>query len=266
MIVLVIVLHIVGTILLSTRKTYQPRSNILKQFTLVDTTEVVKTPVTFAKIDERNSRIKTFACESVDVRFKENGAKYRVRGVMYYEKEKNFRFIVKSILGKETDIGSNKDIFWYWSRRMDNGTLFYASHENYYKTRLKPQFNPIWMMDSLGISKLDFRDAKIVENANKYIIVRNTKNTIGQPIVKFTYIDKKTETIDGSIVMDKDGKPIAAAEVLLYKNYLPVQILYTWFEVDRSMLIDLNNPQANIRIDGTNWVIPDIQPKMDIGK
>jgi outer membrane lipoprotein-sorting protein len=223
-------------------------------------------PPVIAEVNERNSKIKTFNCEDVNIRFLQKGIKLRLNGRMYYEKEKKFRFTVSSIVGQEVDVGSNATEFWFWSKRMNPASLHYAKHEDFQKTRMKTPFSPFLLMDSLGIGQLNVDVGKIVETNKSYIWVEPGVNSIGQPISRMTFINKNSKLIDGFTICNEAGNVLASGEVLEYKDGLPKQILYVWSEENLSMLMDFKNPRTNAPIDPSLFNRPDIRPQVDMGK
>jgi hypothetical protein len=223
-------------------------------------------PPVIAEVNERNAQIKSFVCEDVSIRFLQKGIKLRLNGRLYYEKDRKFRYTVTSIVGQEVDVGSNDKEFWFWSKRMNPSSLYFAKHEDFAKSRMRTPFSPFLLMDSLGMSNLNVDTGKIVETNKSYIWVEPGKNSIGQPISRMTFINKKTKLIDGFTICNEAGSVIASGEVTEYKDGLPKQILYVWAEENLSMLMDLKNPKTNVPIDPSLFNRPNIQPQVDMGK
>lgn len=222
-------------------------------------------PSIISEINLRNSNITSFACEDVIIKAWQKGIRIRLTANLYCEKDKNFHIVAKSIVNKEFEMGSNATHFWFWSKRMEPQALYFAKHEDYYKTRLKTPFDPKLIQQSLMFHTIDVSKSKIVELQDKYIIVDNTINSINQPICRFTYINKQLKRIDGFLVVDINGKNIVSSEVTEWDENIPKQILYVWFDEGISMLIDLKNPQLNANINKSNWIMPSITPQIDMG-
>lgn len=223
-------------------------------------------PPIIAEVNERNSQVKSFVCEDVSIKFLQKGTKLRLSGKMYYEKDRKFRFTVTSIVGQEIDVGSNTKEFWFWSKRMNPPSLYFAKHEDFNKTRMKTPFSPFLLMDSLGMSTLNIDTGKIVETNRSYIWVEPAQNSIGQPITRMTFINKVNKRIDGFMICNAEGGVIASGEVIEYKNELPYQILYVWAEENLTMLMELKGSQTNVAIDQGLFNRPDIRPQVDMGK
>ncbi len=206
-----------------------------------------------------NSRIKGLTCDSMQVNISDGGANLSAHGYIRYEKDKKFRMIIKGLLGKELDLGSNESIFWFWAKRSDEKGLFFARHEDYLKTRLKTPFNPIWIMHSLGVDEIDEKNGFFIENG----IIQNSKDALGREISTTYSIDEngrmgkiQTSTLDGKLLIS-----------VLYNEYqgeFPKEIMYHWHEENRTMKIIFKNPReigvSNLKL----WEMPDLRPQIDM--
>jgi len=225
-----------------------------------------KEPPAIQIANRRNSQIKNFSCDNIQVKAWQGGVKLKLTASMYYEKDNKFRMITNSVFGKELDIGSNDNQFWFWSKRMRPQALYFADHKDFNKTRLRTPFNPKWMVASLGLDTIDISKCKTVEMKDKLICVSEHTNSIGEPITKMTYVNKLTNRVDGFLLVDKSNQKIASGEVLAWNGDLPQQILYVWFEENTSMLFDLSGQRSNTAIDPRFWQMPNTQPRIDMSK
>lgn len=218
------------------------------------------------EINQRNADLKTFACEDMDIKVWQGGHRYKLSGRLQYQKPKGFRMEISSIMGKEVDIGSNDKAFWYWSKRDKNPGLYWATHEDFQKTRLKTPFNPMLLKASLGTELLPQENARIVENPKDIMLVYPQQSATGTPILFCVFINKERRQVDGFVVTDPNGKYLAACEIQERTGNLPKTVLYTWYEEDRVMLMRFNNPQANVGIPASQFVMPNISPKINMGE
>jgi hypothetical protein len=224
-------------------------------------------PELVKKINARNAEITSFSCNDASVKVWQSGSRYRVSGELYYEKEQRFRLRIESILGDEFDMGSNDELFWYWSRRDKDPGLHWATHEDYNKTRLKAAFNPHFMMRSFGLSEIKIKeDTKIVETETDLIIVYPQTSATGKPILVSIFIDKAHERVSGYVVTDMNGKPRASADIQEYRNGLPYKILYVWHAEDKALLIEFDKSKLNQSISARNWEMPDKKPKLNMAE
>lgn len=215
-------------------------------------------------INERNKQIKSFSCDDITIKTWERGMKFRLEATVSYEKDLNFRMILASTFGKELDLGSNQELFWYWSRRDKHPGLYWALHEDFYKTRLKTPFNPMFMRDTLGLNEIKQEGAQIIENDKDIMVVYQQTNSMGDPILYTVVVDKEGKEIKGILITDMQGKALALAEIREHHNGLPVQILYNWYEENKVLLLEFHNPKVNLRIASTSWQPPNEKPKINM--
>jgi outer membrane lipoprotein-sorting protein len=226
----------------------------------------VELPAIVQEINARNAKVKSLACENLDIKVWQNGLRYKLTGRLYSEKPTMFRMQIDSILGSEVDIGSNDKLFWYWSRRDKNPGVHYASYADYNKTRLKTPFNPLFMRSTLGIEHLPNTNVKVTDNGKDIMLTYPRENASGQPILFSVFINKERKHVDGFLVTDMKGKTLAACEIQEYNGDIPVKILYSWYEENKVLLMTLNRPQLNATISPTMWQMPNIQPKLNMAE
>lgn len=224
----------------------------------------VELPAVVKEINARSESIKTISCESMDLRVWEGGHRFKLSGNLYYGKPKNFRMEINSILGKEADIGSNSQAFWYWSRRNKTPGLHYAAHEDLSKTRLKTPFNPMFLRATLGAEVLPSENCKVVENQTSYMLVYPRENASGEPILFSVFVNKSKKVVEGYLVSDQSGKTLAACEVQQFAGDLPSKILYSWYEENRVMLMQFDNVKVNPSISESVWSMPNYTPKRNM--
>jgi hypothetical protein len=223
-------------------------------------------PPLVREISVRNETVSSMSCDHIVVKIWGKGARVKLTGSMYYEKPKNLRFRLKSLVGQELDIGSNKDSFWYWSRRDKSPGLHFAAHEDLPKCRMKTPFTPMWLIESLCLGAVKTENVKVSKQGPKWLISESLKDSMGRPIVKTTYVNSTTRRIDGYTVHGENGKPQCLGEVLSWDEDLPAQILYVWAEENVSVLMDFSGPKKNRSIGSSVWSMPEIQPRLDMGK
>jgi hypothetical protein len=194
----------------------------------------------------------------------------KIESVFIYEKNKNFRMINWSIFGKESDIGSNNEYFWFWSKRMKPSALFYSKHENLSKTRLKTLFHPTWMMETIGIDKINLENS-LVFNHESYIGIMQERMDVtnGLPVKRIYLIDKDKKACYGHYLFDEKNEPIVSFEVydyhLLEGNiYVPKEIGIIWNKESIKLKWIMSKPIINSYLKSENWQIPEINPKIDL--
>jgi hypothetical protein len=234
-----------------------------KQFSMVKdkASSKVELPEIVKQINARNENVKRLTCENMDLRVWQDGHRFKLSGKLHYEKPKRFRMEINSILGKEADIGSNDILFWYWSRRDKKPGVHYATHEDLSKTRLKTPFNPMFLRATLGVEVLPSENCRVVENQNGFMLVYPRENASGEQILFSVFVSKSKNAVEGYLVSDQSGKTLAACEVQQFAGDLPSKILYSWYEENRVMLMQLNELKVNSNISESVWSMPNYTPK-----
>lgn len=217
-------------------------------------------------INTRNEQITNINYPHVNLKVRHK-ISVSVKGNLVYEKKTRFRAIFSSIFAKETDIGSNDEVFWFWSKRMDNDALYYARHEDAYRSGLKTPFHPVWLREMVGIDIIDTTNATFEQTTNGWKIYQNRTSTTGEPIIHMTLVDE--EKILGRYIYSKSGTLIASFEV---KNFyyigsliVPKTVHVYWSEENIALHWELSMPILNSHIDSKNWIMPDIKTKIDLG-
>ena len=178
-----------------------------------------------------------------------------VTAKIVYDKINNqVHFSAFSRMGKEMDIGTNKDVFWFWSRRFDS-KLYYSPKDQISKCNLKPQFNPNFFIKTLGFEP----------------IKNNIKTDKGQlafeELDKMVYLCEINDYAQKHYLYD-NNKIIAYAQVLEMQEVdgfvVPKTMELIFPEENLSVKWTFKNIKINT-LEGHNWNLPDITPKIIIG-
>lgn len=98
-------------------------------------------------------------------RLQTENATLRVDGVpalranLAYEQPQNFRLLAQlsQFTGRELDIGSNADLFWFWIRRDTQPSVYFARHDAFANSPARDliPIEPYRLIDTLGLIQLD---------------------------------------------------------------------------------------------------------------
>jgi len=213
----------------------------------------------------RNAGILSLYCQDMDVIIQSGEIGIRLRGKMAYEKDKRFRMKIyrrfRNVL--EADIGSNDSVFWFWASQMEPPALHYASHEDFLKTRLKKPFHPKSMMESFGINEIDIQDAELSEFEGKWKVSKKRKTGDGT-VIHSILIDPVKKRHLGSYVT-AEGKLVASSEVIEWEGDIPKVIILNWHDEGVILRLKLNDPKTNTSIPESQWAMPEINPKINMG-
>lgn len=208
---------------------------------------VVKHDNVIQKYNDKINKIETFSAE-IDA---SNG----IDAKMTYDKKTNqFQFVAFSTLGKEMDIGTNKEFFWFWSKRYDT-KLYYAEKTNIDKCNLKPQFNPNFLIKIIGLEPIE----NIIQTSSGFMAF--------QELDKMVYICQINQ-YPISHVLYNNNQTIAFAKIISTQEIdgyiFPKQVELKLPEENLSISWTFKNIQINTLRDH-KWIVPDIKPKILIG-
>ena len=78
-----------------------------------------------------------------------------LRANLAYEQPQNFRLHAQlsQFTGRELDMGSNPELFWFWIRRDEQPSIYYARHNEFAGSPARDlvPIEPIRLMESLGL-------------------------------------------------------------------------------------------------------------------
>jgi hypothetical protein len=218
-------------------------------------------------INEKNKKIKNIYLSNMPIILKQGKFFARANGELAMEKEKKFRLIIKTFFtGTEMDIGSNEELFWFWSKRMTPSALYYSQYENLSKTNLRTVLNPFWIMESIGINEIDSKNIEISKSNNYWIIKQNRISSNNKKVIVTIIVDPTSKNVIGRYLYDEYKKIMASTEYDNFENNLPSRILITWHEEDIKLDWNVSNLTINKELNSLYWNMPKINNSIDISK
>lgn len=224
------------------------------------------------RINSKNEKVNNFY-SSIHAEANRKKIKVNLEGEVYYEKPRRSRIYFNSFLGKESEIGADDQKFWFWSRRMEPRALYYANHEDLHKTKLKAPFNPAWIMHGLNLDVIQITSKTKIQFKNKDLqITDSLVGPNGTFINRLILIDENKKLIKGRYLFAENGDLIASTEIKEYQfiNDIPVPKLARtiWYENAEKIFMDwtFNNQKINTDINQKNFIMPDLNPKVDMSK
>lgn len=198
--------------------------------------------VSLAAVNRRADSLKDFKC-SVNAKIYRR-LTVNLTGGILFEKPKNSSVYFDSRLGREVHVGSNADEFWFYSKRMDRPALYYARHEDLYRTRLKAPFHPLWLMQGLGIEPLTFTSTPKFEKDGGHLrVVADERGPNGRFVRRVVLIDAATETVRGNYLYDENNKLVASIEInsttVVSSLIVPQKLRLVWIEGGEKTVVDM---------------------------
>lgn len=225
-----------------------------------DQSEAVNTLVSLKR---KLSAVRSLSTKDIKISIK----RFSASGCLYYEGD-NLRLVISSFLGKEMDIGSNNEIFWFWSRRIRPQALYYSRHEDSYNTNLRPIFNKEWILECFIFSKIEDSQEMSFFKKDNMLIIKSLKKVSGDvKVYVITVVDTDALFITSKHICDADDNVMASVE---YKNFkedlIPRLIEVSWYEEGIFMKWSLNDVLVNAPIDERFWKTPEHKPMIDMSK
>lgn len=236
----------------------EQESNYLDQITPLQIVPNNEAQQILEKVNAKNKTISSLHFKSIKVQtfWRINS---HIKAELWYQKDKNFRLIVKSIYGKEGDLGSNNNLFWFWSKRMDN-ILYYSEHKNLGKCGLRAPFHPLWLMECLGFTDIK---GKITKCEDGYLFVEEERmSTEGVAVTKGTLI--KDDLVVGHYLF-KNNHLIASVEIEEF-NVVPKKMVIHWYEENLTMIWNIEDYEVNPEISDKIWQKPSFKHEENIGE
>lgn len=204
------------------------------------------------------SHIESLSAPSIEIRLK----KLAATGSLFYEGDK-IRLLVSSFLGKEMDIGSNNEIFWFWLKRLKPQALYYANHNEDLSVELKPVFNKEWILSCFVFSKLEVDKDDAYYNMGDYLLVRHSLKD--SPNYMITVIDSSRMLVTSKHIRSPDGLILAYISYDLFDElHVPRKICVNWYEESIEMTWYIKEVSINKRIEDATWLLPNHLPRVKL--
>ena len=189
-------------------------------------------------VDEYNTKINLIKTFSSNIQTEQAGIGYSAK-LAYDKNDLKFRFLADSRFGREMDIGTNSNLFWFWSKRFSSA-LYYDSKDKIKDCNLKPQFNPNFLIKILGLEPI------------KNNIVTDQGMLSYEEIDRMVYICIIKNNLPARHYLYNNNKVIAYAEVIEYQQVEN-------FIVPKKMKLII--PDENVSID---WTFADTEINKDM--
>jgi hypothetical protein len=174
------------------------------------------------------------------------------------EKPRNFRLLVYRN-EKEMDLGSNENLFWYWTKKNKNN-VFVGNYSDYPNIDLKATLNPVWIMESLGLHKIENFETF---QTDKYLLYSQKIDVKNEKLKRIIFVQKDINAIIGSYVLNENDIIISSVEILeFYESkefYIPKKISILWPEENIKMEWHFENIKLNNPMDKSLWAKPYVE-------
>jgi len=223
---------------------------------------------------------KVYSWQSTDTKIRARGNPISLSAKLAVESPRNFRLMVSSPTGREVDLGSNAERFWFWARRSEVKHVFHARHDQMRmaQKRLQIPFNTGWLMEALGVVPLlesDWTLTPALSESPTLQLVSERVSTEGVSVRQMMTVDACYGYVLEQSLYDASGRMIAQATMSdhqLCPNSdvtLPHRIELSWPQAEIALTMTFRTIQVNpTDFPEQLWTMPEIadSPPLDVGQ
>ena len=224
-----------------------------------------------AKLNENSNKLRGWRSTSAQIRSTGNIMMPAVDAKIYVESPRNFRLVANGpVGGREVDLGSNVEHFWFWVRRNEAKEVIVASHDAPPEQlrRLQIPFQPDWIIETLGVVAQDPDENLSVqagpEGSYQISIVADRVSPQGFKMTKVTTVDRRNGLPVEHALWDARGVMVARAKLTNYVReekstaLVPSKIELDWPQANMHLTIKMSEIQVNpASFPKGTWVRPD---------
>ncbi len=191
----------------------------------------------------------------------------QVDATVVVESPRNFRLVAANPMGgKEVDLGSNAEQFWFWVRRNEDKQVVVASHDlDPERMRKFPfPFQPDWIMETMGVIEINPDEELALEpgppGKDLVRLIANRTSPQGFKVRKVTVVDRRYGVIREHALWDAQNHLIAKAVLSQYTKsapYLPLKIDLEWPQAQVALAMTLSEVEVNpAHYSQNTWTLP----------
>ena len=161
-----------------------------------------------AAVNRQNEQIDSLSAHSASVSMPRTP---QLSADIVYHKPNYLHISAKTnITGKEFDMGSNPELFWFWIARDERPGVYYCRHDQYSQTAASSQLpiEPSWVIEALGVKPLDPTLSWLGPRPTSdglFYELRAQEQTPKGMITRVVYVDRRTATIAAQRIYDSNN-------------------------------------------------------------
>jgi hypothetical protein len=214
-------------------------------------------------LNDNARQIQSLRSTNMDITTTVGLQSFNTRGLMVFQKPRNFRLNVSALGKQEADIGSNDQEFWWWISRDDPPYLYHVAHMDFANSQgqMRLPFQPDWIIEALGVGEYDPRKQyQLKGNGNTLQLEETARAPDGRTVRKITVLSRNPQnriTVSAHQVLDERGQEIFLARVLEVQRdqgtgvVLPKVVELRWPAQKLSMTLRLHDVMVNPQIPAT---------------
>lgn len=212
-------------------------------------------------------------------------------GKLAFERPRNFKLDLSSVMGSEADIGSNMQTCWFWLRQSKEKEYYVCNYDEEGINSLSVTFQPDWIVEAMGLRPIAPEEAARMKvtpgtgtDRGTYSLVQRRKSVSGEEIVKQTVINESNGLIKEHRLYTGDRKTLLArAIVSQYESFdvpssngqasqtqvvLPSQFKLVWMQEQLELDISIQKARINPTLDRDLFLEPNFRgyARVDLSK
>ncbi len=232
-----------------------------------------------AAVNQNSSRIISYQTNNASITVPGMPAIPLLRGNIAIQRPGRVRLQASTALtGPEVDLGSNEELFWFWTRRNDPPALYFSRHDQFVGSaaqQLMP-VEPGWLLDALGMTQFSPNDHHTgpLPHGNGTVEIHTVMQTRSGTMTKSTVIDARRAWVLEQHVYDTSGTLLASAVARSHRFYpgmgvsLPQEVEIRMPVAQMSLSIDVGTVAINqVANNPALWSLPVMSgyPQVDLG-
>lgn len=189
------------------------------------------------KINDNLKKIDSLAYKRVKIRLKNELLEAKAK--LFFKKEKDLKFVVYSVFGKQMNIGSNQEEFWFNSSYVNPPIFYFCKHQDLKESNIKTSLCPEWILESMGLKKISLDNITLVKNNSKIGIKQFKTNSFGENISIVTIIDPINQIVAERYLINDKNETLASVEYKSYRSVngivVPDRFIISWYQESISM-------------------------------
>jgi hypothetical protein len=177
-----------------------------------------------------------------------------LRTTLSLERPNRLRLRAKSIGGAELDLGSNDQMFWFWTKRLSEPVIYFASHQEYASSPARGLLpvDPHWLVEAIGLVRLDpggFHEEPFTRS-DGHVEVRSQLASPNGPRTRVLVIDERYGWILEQHLFDSAGQLLATARTSGHRYDQAAQA-----SLPHRIEVEMPAAGLSLRIDVTEFVV-----------
>ena len=183
-----------------------------------------------------------------------------------------------TFLGPQVDLGSNDELFWFWSKQNEPPALYYSRHDQFAGSAAQQvmPIEPQWVLDALGMMQFSLagQHQGPFPYGNNTLEIRSVVPSRSGTMTRTTVIDGRTAWVLEQHIYDAQGTLVASSRARSHRYYeglgvsLPQVIDINIPATQLALTIDLGTVSVNgILSNPALWSLPSLSgyPQIDLG-